>query len=67
MVDNVEVIRKNGIEKVKEIENILRGRQNIIKEFDEELFGQMVKEVKVVSLVKIEIEYKMGIVINELL
>ncbi|MFL0252920.1 recombinase family protein [Clostridium neuense] len=65
--DNVELIRKNGIEKVKEIENILRGRQNTIKEFDKELFGQMVKEVKVVSLVEVEICYKNGVVVKQIL
>lgn len=63
----MELIRKNWIEKVKEIERLLNSREGIINEFDAELFGQMVKEVKVISLVEVEFMYKMGVMIKELL
>lgn len=65
--DNVELIRKNGIEKVKEIGKVLNSREGIISEFDDELFGQMVEEVKVVSLVEVEICYKNGVIVKEIL
>lgn len=65
--DNVELIRKNGIEKVKEIEKVLNSREGVINEFDDELFGQMVKEVKVVSLVEVESGYKNEVMVKEIL
>lgn len=65
--DNTELIKKEGIQKVKEIEKILRDRQDIIKDFDRELFTQIVDKVKVISLVEVEFIYKSGVVVKEIL
>ncbi|WP_446898853.1 recombinase family protein [Clostridium sp. LBM24168] len=65
--DNTELIKKKGIQKVKEIERILRDRQDIIKDFDRELFTQIVEKVKVISLVEVEFIYKSDVVVKEIL
>ncbi|MFD3156684.1 recombinase family protein [Haloimpatiens sp. FM7330] len=58
--DNVEATREKGIQKVKEIEKSINGREDVIREFDEELFTQMVEKVMVVSLVELEFVFKSG-------
>ncbi|WP_160678043.1 recombinase family protein [Clostridium sp. C8-1-8] len=65
--DNTELIREKGLQKVKEIKKVLDGREDIIKKFDDELFSQMVEQVKVISLVEVEFVYKMGVSIKEIL
>lgn len=65
--DNVEAVREKGIQKVKEIKKVLDGKEDIIKEFDEELFMQMVEKVRVVSLVEVEFVLKSGIVVKGIL
>lgn len=65
--DNTDLIKKKGIQKVKEIGRILRGRQDIIKDFDREFFTQIVDKVKVISLVEVEFIYKSGVVVKEIL
>lgn len=65
--DNTELIREKGLQKVKEIKKVLYGREDIIKKFDDELFSQMVEQVKVISLVEIEFVYKIGGVVKGIL
>lgn len=65
--DNTDLIREKGLQKVKEIEKVLDGREDIIKKFDEELFSQMVENIKVISLVEVEIIYKIDIVVKGIL
>lgn len=63
--DNTDLIREKGLQKVKEIKKVLDGREDIIKKFDDELFSQMVEQVKVISLVEVEFVYKTGAIIKE--
>ena len=65
--DNTDLIREKGLQKVKEIKKVLDGREDIIKKFDEELFSQMVEQVKVISLVEVEFVYKSGVMVKEIL
>ncbi|KEI03001.1 recombinase family protein [Clostridium botulinum] len=65
--DNTDLIREKGLQKVKEIKKVLAGREDIIKKFDDELFTQIVKQVKVISLVEVEFVYKSGAKIKEIL
>lgn len=63
--DNVDFIRENGLQKVKEIKKVLDGREDILKEFDEEFFTQIVEKVRVISLVEVEFVLKCGVVAQE--
>lgn len=65
--DNTDLIREKGLQKVKEIKKVLDVREDIIKKFDDELFSQMVEQVKVISLVEVEFVYKIGVSIKEIL
>jgi len=65
--DNTDLIREKGLQKVKEIKKVLDGREDIIKKFDDELFSQMVEQVKVISLVEVEFVYKTEVVIKEII
>lgn len=65
--DNTDLIREKGLQKVKEIKKVLDGREDIIKKFDDELFSQMVEQVKVISLVEVEFVYKSGVMVKEIL
>ncbi len=65
--DNTDLIREKELQKVKEIKKVLDGREDIIKKFDDELFSQMVEQVKVINLVEVEFVYKIGIVVKEIL
>lgn len=66
-IDNMDLIREKGLQKVKEIKKVLDGREYIIKKFGEELFSKMVEQVKVISLVEVEFVYKIGVSIKEIL
>ncbi|MDK2800544.1 MAG: hypothetical protein PWP27_1191 [Clostridiales bacterium] len=57
---------KNNYERVREIEKILNGHE-MIKKFDEELFGVLVEQIRVVSLVEVEFILKIGVVVREIL
>jgi hypothetical protein len=63
--DNTDLIREKGLQRVKEIDKVLDGREDIIKKFDEDLFSQIVEQVKVISLVEVEFVYKTGAIIKE--
>lgn len=65
--DNTDLIREKRLQKVKEIKKVLDGREDIIKKFDDELFSQMVEQVKVISLVEVEFVYKSGVMVKEIL
>lgn len=65
--DNTELITQKGLQKVKEIKKVLAGREDIIKKFDDELFTQIVEQIKVISLVEVEFVFKSGIVGKEIL
>lgn len=65
--DNTGLIREKGLQKVKEIKKVLDGREDLIKKFDDEIFSQMVEQVKVISLVEVEFVFKSGIVVKGIL
>ncbi|GAA0788048.1 hypothetical protein [Hathewaya limosa] len=65
--DNTDLIREKGFQKVKEIKKLLKNKEDILKEFDEELFMQVVEQVKVISLVEVEFVFKSGIIGKEIL
>ncbi|WP_427340430.1 hypothetical protein [Caloranaerobacter sp. DY30410] len=52
--------------KIRIIEKILNEHE-MIKSFDEGLFGVLVKEIRVISLVEVESVLKTGVVIREIL
>lgn len=55
---------KNNYSRVRKIEKILNGHE-MIKRFDEELFGGLVEEIRVISLVEVEFVLKTGVVGRE--
>lgn len=61
-----EFKRKDALSRVKEIEKLLRG-QDLLKEFDEELFAALVEQIRVKSLVEVVFVLKAGVEVREIL
>ncbi|MCL0081563.1 hypothetical protein M1N64_04975 [Peptococcaceae bacterium] len=61
-----EFKRKDALPRVREIEKMLRG-QEVIKEFDENLFMELVEQIRVKSLVEVAFILKAGIEVLEIL
>ncbi|WP_427340912.1 hypothetical protein [Caloranaerobacter sp. DY30410] len=57
---------KSNYSRVREIEKILNDHE-IIKKFDEELFGVLVVQIRVVSLVEVEFILKTGVEVKEII
>ena len=63
---HVEFMRKDTLSRVREIEKMLRG-QEIVKEFDEDLFTALVEQIWVKSLVEVVFVLKAGVEVREIL
>ena len=61
-----EFERKDALLSVREIEKILRG-QDVVKEFDEDLFTSLVERIRVKSLVEVVFVLKAGLEMREIL
>ncbi len=61
-----EFKRKDTLARVREIEKMLRG-QEIVKEFDEDLFTSLVERIRVKSLVEVVFVLKAGLEVREIL
>ncbi|MCR4436657.1 MAG: recombinase family protein [Clostridiales bacterium] len=61
-----EFKRKDTLARVREIEKMLRG-QEIVKEFDEDLFAALVEQIRVKSLVEVVFVLKAGLEVREIL
>jgi len=61
-----EFKRKDTLARVREIEKMLRG-QEIVKEFDEDLFTSLVERIRVKSLVEVVFVLKAGVKVREIL
>lgn len=61
-----EFKRKDTLARVREIEKMLRG-QEIVKEFDEDLFTSLVERIRVKSLVEVVFVLKAGVEVREIL
>ncbi len=61
-----EFKRKDTLARVREIEKMLRG-QEIVKEFDEDLFTSLVERIRVKSLVEVVFVLKAGVEVGEIL
>jgi len=62
----LEFKRKDTLARVREIEKMLRG-QEIMKEFDEDLFTALVEQIRVKSLVEVVFVLKAGVEVREIL
>lgn len=61
-----EFKRKDALSRVREIEKMLRG-QDLLKEFDEDLFIAMVEQIRVKSLVEVFFVLKSELEVREIL
>gem|GEM_PF-737543 len=61
-----EFKRKDALSRVREIEKMLRG-QELLKEFDEDLFAALVEQIQVKSLVEVVFVLKTGLEVREIL
>lgn len=61
-----EFMRRDTFSRVREIEKKLR-RQEIVKEFDEDLFTTLVEQIRVKSLVEVIFILKAGVEVREIL
>lgn len=65
--NNTELIRDKALRKAEEIEKVLGSRNELLKRFDDGLFKEMVKQVRIMSLAEAEFIYKPELVIKEVL
>ena len=61
-----EFKRKDTLSRVKEIEKMLRG-QEIVKEFDDDLFTALVEQIRIKSLVEVVFVFKAGLEVRDIL
>jgi len=61
-----EFKRKDTLSRIREIEKMLRGEE-IMKEFDEELFTALVEQIRVKSLVEVVFVLRAGLEVREVL
>jgi hypothetical protein len=59
-----EFKRKDTLSRIREIEKMLRGEE-IMKEFDEELFTALVEQIRVKSLVEVVFVLRAGLEVRE--
>lgn len=61
-----EFKRKDTLSRIREIEKMLRA-QDLLKEFDEDLFIAIVEQIQVKSLVEVVFVLKAGLEVREVL
>lgn len=66
VVTRTEIVRRETLERVQEIEKVLRGT-GVVQEFDEGLFGMLVERVMVINLVQVEFVLRAEVGVTEVL
>ncbi len=61
----VETKKEETLKRTSEIQAVLKGREGIIEEFDEEIFAALVEKVLLISPTQLHFELKNGIVLKE--
>lgn len=65
-VTQAEMVRQETVSRVREIAKVLRGMDGA-KEWDEEMFGILVEQIRVINLVQVEFVLRSGVGVTELL
>lgn len=65
VVTHAEIARREKLDKVREIDKILRGI-DMVQEFDDGLFGVLVDRVKVLNMVQVEFVLRASVEVVEL-
>jgi len=66
IVTQAEIVRRETLEKVREIDKALRGMDDV-QEFDEGLFGMLVERVMVMNIVQVQFVLRSGIRVTEVI
>ncbi|MDR3562203.1 MAG: hypothetical protein P4N59_12310 [Negativicutes bacterium] len=66
VVTRAEIMRRETIERVREIDKVLRGT-DAVQEFDEGLFGMLFEQIRVMNIVQVEFVLPAGVGVVEIL
>lgn len=66
VLTQAEITRREALDNVKDIDRILRGKDNV-KKFGEGLFKVLVEHIRVLNLVQVEFVLRIGVGIIEIL